>query len=160
MPKGRAKAIGSPTGNPSGFIADAVRRGLSARSAVAEFRGAGGAIGNETFRKLYGQVRDSLARVPDLAGMSTSGRPGLDQFQATPWGQDGKLLYQFDMYARPEGTSEVGATPFSFVSDRRISVDEAMAIALDTWESGAPGTGDNETVLGAQLVGLYRMGQV
>lgn len=158
MPKGRAKAIGSPDGNPSGFIADAIQRGLSARGAVAEFRGAGGSIGNEVFRKLYGQVRDALAAVPDIAGLPTTARPPADAFMPTPWGQDGKYLYQFDVYTRPTGTTEVGQVPFSFTTDRRMSIDEAMSTVLDVY--GGNEDAYDEEVLGANLSGLFQMGQV
>lgn len=157
MPRGRGKAIGSPDGNPSGFIADAISRGLSARAAVSEFRDAGGRIGNQTFRQLYGQVRDALAAIPDLAGIDPSLRPGGELFQATPWGSNGKFMYQFDAYTRPTGTSEVGWRPFSFSTDRIVSIDEAQSIALDLLTSNEDAY--EEEVLGVNLSGLYRLGQ-
>jgi hypothetical protein len=161
MPRGTGRQIGSPQGNPAGFIADAIRGGLSANRSLTNFRAAGGAIRRQTWLNLFGEVRASLGRIGDIAGLDPNVPPPPGAFTDSSWGRDGSYMYRIDVLVRRSGESEFEPRPFWYTSDDLISPWRAIEIGLDAFDAATQvgGSWEDEAVGGAVLVGLNRMGQ-
>lgn len=144
--------------SPAGFISSALRSGLSATSALRDYRAAGGTIRDATWYRLYGQTRAALGAVPDLANLDPTLPPDESAFRPWEASARGHYIYQVDIHIRIVGTDEVVTVPYSFLTDEPVPVDVAIAEGIDIYDAATEegGSWDDQVVLGATLGGLYR----
>lgn len=142
---------------PAGFIAQMLKNGESATSALRIFRDEGGAIRTQTWYRLAGEVRAALDNLHIVAGLDPSLAVSVDRF--TPWsaGQAGQYMYQVDVLQHDSEFDVITRAPYSFTTDQiitpQLAIDEAMAVySIDTPSA------EGQTVVGGVLTGLYQMG--
>lgn len=143
-------------GGPAGLLLNALSEGLSATKALSNFREAGGSIRTQTWYKLAGEVRAAVANRDVVTGLDPTLLPRDEHF--TPWsaGSEGQFLYQVEVPYRDVESGEVFRAPYSVITNRVLSPQDAIDEALDVYADNAEKYG--QKILGGILVGLYAMG--
>jgi hypothetical protein len=140
--------VGTEVGNPAGFMVDAIEQGLSSNQAIAAFREAGGAMGNEAFRRLYGEVGASIADRSAAAALDPYALPGASDYTKWSMGAGGQYVTTVDVLFRDVGTNDVGRKQYMYKTADPHTPAEAQ---LAAW--GDMGDPDNESQYGQRMVG-------
>lgn len=151
-----ASKSGSNIGSAAGAIREYVRRGLSARKAIQEFRAAGGSMRDSYFRKQYGTIRDAMARSTEISQLPGHRIPGTENF--APWraGKGGQFAYQVPIMSRDVGTGIITERQWTVMSDRAISINKALRMAQADFDAGVADKYSDEVFLSATVTGLYK----
>lgn len=124
------------------YIAAAIKAGLSARRGLDAFRSAGGRIGNESWFGAYREALASFAKRAGLAASDYAASPPADLQSRFPGYTGSRYLYQFDVAFRFVGSQVVDTRDFTVASEDILTIDDAMASALDTLAEAADRYGD------------------
>lgn len=155
---------GIEVGGLAAFQTRQVEAGLSGRSALAEFREAGGRIADSTWFASYGETRNSLAIRDTLGSVDMTAFPNVDQI--TPWSgvKEGQYAYSVNVqvqlrFTDPEGVqrTEFVMQPSLLFTDELIPFDQAVAQVLDRYADGMEEGGDTiaGVIMGANLRGVH-----
>lgn len=148
----------SNIGNPAGYFGDFIRRGLSMRQGIREFRAAGGRMGNEAFRSTWRSVQDSLIQHPTVSSLPGAAVPGQQHYSAWQAGREGRFGHQVNLHVFDQQIGGVIQRDWMVMSDRPMTPDEATQFALDEFNDAIE---DNpvygrQRATAATLTGLYR----
>lgn len=122
---------GTPIGNPAGFIRGSILDGLSARASLAAFREAGGAMRDEYFRQLYGEITNSIARSPAAAALDPFSIPNASDYATWSMGSGGQFATQVQVLFRDKDTGIIGSKEYTYVTDYAHTPAEAMQAGID-----------------------------
>ena len=148
-------------GNPAGWIANAIREGMSSRAALAEYRNEGFHIGNQRFRAIYNTVNASLDLQQRFIGNDPDAILGRNDLGEWVAGQGGKYAYQAIIYQRDRDTNLVLHTDYTVMSDVPLSMNQALNSALGDFAANADVTqsGGGAAIEGGRVVnGWYTIG--
>lgn len=136
--------------NPSAFIVGMVEEGRSATSALADFRAAGGAMGNETWYSLYGEIRATVGNRDRIQGLDYSAIPGPEHY--TPWaaGAEGQYATFVQVNVKMPGNREPEQRFFTYVTSDPHAPQEAVDWAEN---EAALGAAEGGTFAGQQILG-------
>lgn len=143
---------GFPTGNPAGFIRGLIQEGEGPTAGLRIFRDAGGAIQDSRWFELYGQVNDTIARVPETLGLDPFAVPSPGEYEVWNLGSGNQYMTQVEVQIRDRDTGLWFTKPHTFVTDEPHTAADAEEDAFATY--GDPDTENNygETVMGALAV--------
>lgn len=141
---------------PAGFLSKAFRQGTNATQALNSFRDAGGSIKTQTWYRLAGEVRSALTNRDVVGGLRPDRLPTDDAFTQWSAGRAGTRMYQVDVLVRNKQFDTVYRAPFSFVTDKVITPQRAVAQAIALYAAHAEKY--DEVVHGGVVTGLYEMG--
>jgi len=147
---------GSTPGNPAGFIVGKLNEGASARSALADFRAAGGAIGNETWFRLYGEVNDALAKSALAGSLDPFAIPSAADYASWTMGTGGQFATQVQVFFRDKDTGLIGHKEYTYKDAVPHTPAEGEQAAMD--EYGDEETADNydQAVLGTIVTNVFQ----
>jgi len=146
-------------GNPAGFIADAVARGVGPTQAFREFGEAGGAIRTQTFFRLYGEVNDAIARSPLQSALDPYALPSAQDYTEWMLGSGGQYATQLRVFFTEVGTGITGSKQYLYKTDLPHTPAEAILAAQndyfspDNTEIGQSGEG--QVFQGAVIDNIY-----
>lgn len=146
MPDGAADKFLS--GNPAGFIANAIGEGTNATQALNQFRDAGGSFTTASWYKLYGEVGDSLERQATAAGINPYALPNAADYGEWSMGAGGDYATSINVFFRDRDTGMIGSKQYDYISDDAHAPADAAAAAWDDY-----GDPDNANLYGQTLVG-------
>lgn len=143
-------------GNVGGYVERAIREGMSQRRTEELFRQNDIQVSRQTVRDTYKDVRESMLARGDVQGLPYHRIPEMDYF--SPWeaGRPGRYAYQVNVRIMDTDTGEIVERPWTVMSDEPISINKAIAMAIDQAEQGiASGQYETEVVQSAQIEALY-----
>lgn len=136
------------SGNPAGYIADAIGRGQNATSALNDFRSDGGRFTTGDWYRLYGEVGAGLDNESIAADLDPYGMPGGGDYAEWAMGGGDRYATSINVYFRDRDTGTIGTKQYDYISDDPHTPAEAAAAAWD--EYGDP---ENSNLYGQTLVG-------
>lgn len=145
------------TSNPSGYIKGLIGEGVNPTPGLRAFREDGGQIQDSRWFELFGQVRDTLNRVPDVLDFEPGALPGpADYGTWTVKGQGGQFATQVEVQIRDRDTGLYYTKQHTYITDEPHTPEEAEDDAFAVF--GDPDTENEygETVMGALATGLWR----
>jgi hypothetical protein len=118
------------TGNPAGFMAYHVSIGSSAREAREDYRSQGGTTGDTAWNRMYGQVADTLARIPDQAALDPGAIPSAGDYGTWAMGQGNQYATQVKVQLTDVETGLLTTTDYTHITDVPHTPEEAEAAAI------------------------------
>lgn len=126
--------------NAGSFIAKAIEEGMSARQAISLFRDAGMKMGNQAFRSLYANVRDTLADRDQIAGLNYDAVPPGEAFGTWAADAEGGFATFVTSFTRMPGEVEMESRFYIHVSDESHTPQEAIDAAAAHYTDDAVGS--------------------
>lgn len=142
-------------GYASNYMAELMRLGHNATSALQAYREAGGAIRTQTWYRGWGEVARSIADREQVALAPKDRRPVAGEISQWTTPSKRGFVYQVQTQVRAIGTSEVFTTMTSFRSDVLVPYQDAIEGALGYFADEAENYG--EQVLGGVVTGVYEL---
>jgi hypothetical protein len=144
------------TGNPAGFMAYHVSIGSSAREARDDYRSQGGTTGDTAWNRMYGQVSDTLARIPDQAALDPGTLPSAGDYGEWAMGRGGQYATQVAMQLTDQETGLSFISQYTYLTDDPHTPAEAQDAAIDAF--GDPDALDQyaQTMGGAFAIHLWQ----
>lgn len=93
--------------NAGAFMAGAIEEGLSARQAIIQFREAGLSMGNQSFRNMYAEIRDTIANRDAIAGLNYDAIPPGNVYGTWAADADGGYATFVTSFTRMPGETEM-----------------------------------------------------
>src|SRR4051812_42495602 len=124
-------------GNLAGFLGDYLRRGLSMRQGIEEFRDrdangvARNPIGNEKFRSTWKSVADSLLMHPTVSSLPGDATPGAQHYSAWSTATPDRFGHQVTLHVWDQQIGGVIQRDWMVMSDFPLSPDDATQFAID-----------------------------
>lgn len=147
---------GASTGNPAGFIVDAVSRGVGSTDALAEYREAGGEIRTQSWFRLYGEVTDTLARSESAAALNPFQLPDPNTYATWTMGRGGQYATQVQVFFRDVDTGLIGSSQYTYVTDEPHTPAEAEAAAFDEYSDPDNASDYGQAVLGTATSNVFQ----
>lgn len=147
---------GVNVGNPAGFIADRIREGVNANRALQEFQGAGGGMRRQSWYRLYGEVRDSIARSPEASSLDPGATPTGAQYGTWAMGRGGQFATQVNIMFRDKASGVVGSAPYTHISDEEHTPDEAIAAGIDLYSNDDAASRYDQQILGGIVTNVWQ----
>lgn len=119
----------APGFSVGGFLTSAIDEGWSARRAIAEFRQAGMAMSNQTFRSMYAAARDALANRDQIAALDYDAVPAGDVFTTWAAGEPDQYASFVESFVRMPGEREVESRFYTHVTAEPHTPQEAIDAA-------------------------------
>lgn len=137
----------------TGFISSGLNQGMTGNQILGALQSEGLGIRRSTFYEALGEVRASMGRASEIAGLPSTATPPDQLF--TTWRQapEGMNVYQIDIHVVDPAFGAV-TMPYSVVSQDPLTVEQAVSQALDVYNVNAKKYG--QRILGGMLVGLHR----
>jgi hypothetical protein len=140
-----------------GWVAAALRRGMSAAAALREYREAGGAMRDSVWRKLYAEQREAISHIGDeMTAPLTSIPQGSEIIPMTTKRKSG-YLQTGDVYVRLVGTDTVVTKAFMLTGSQLLSRGDALTKALTQMQTAVDQDRYAEVVLGGVYTGTRLM---
>lgn len=143
---------------PDAFIRQAISEDLGPTAALRSFREGGGAINNETWFSLYGQIRDAVGGNEALQGLEYSSLPPTEAY--SPWaaGEPDRYVSFVEVHVRNPGERIPESRFFSYVTDTMHAPEDAINAAVAEFgeAAAAGGTFAGQIILGATVTSLTR----
>lgn len=139
---------GASTGNPAGFIVDAIKRGVGSTAALGEYAEAGGEIRRQTWFRLYGEVTDALARSESAAALDPFQLPDPSAYATWTMGSGGQYATQVQVFFRDVDTGLIGTSQYTYVTDEPHTPAEAEAAAFDEYNDPDNASDYGQAILG------------
>lgn len=127
--------------NVSAFLPRAIEEGMSARRALASFREAGGRMGNQAFRSLYGEARAAVEGRDAIAGLDYDAIPPGTAYTDWTAGAEGRYATFVQSFTRMPGEVEVENRFYTHITDAPHSPQEAIDAAAEFYTDAAVSTG-------------------
>lgn len=143
---------GFPTGNPAGFIRGLINEGEGPTAGLSIFRDAGGHIQDSRWFELYGQVNDTIARVPEALGLDPFSTPGPSDYTEWSLGRGGQFMTQVEVQIRDRDTGLWFTKQHTYVTDEPHTPAEAEEDAFAMFGDPDVENTYGETVMGALAV--------
>jgi hypothetical protein len=143
-------------GNPYGYMVYAQELGMSGREALDAWRELGGTAGNQNWNRLYGQVGDALARMPDMAALAPDVIPSAGDYGTWAAGNGGKFATTVRLQLTDVDTGQQSTTFYTYMSDVAHTPNEAIAAAMADFGSDANQQAYRVTVDGGFVTGVYQ----
>lgn len=140
-----------------GWVASAVRQGISARQGLREYRAAGGTIRDNTWFKLYTEQSTTTAAMQSEMTRPLNSIPGASEMIVMTTKRATGYLQTLDIYTRLKGTDVVSVRPFMFSTDTLMSRGEALTKALTMMQQAVDEERYEETLLGGVYTGTRVM---
>lgn len=140
-----------------GWIAGAIREGLSATAALNQFRDGGGTIRDAVWYKLYAEQRASTVNVIHETTKPLNAIPNQsDIFPMTTKRASG-YLQTVEVYTRIKGSNVVTTRPFMVTTDQLMSRGDVLTTALTQMQQAVDDGRYEEVVLGGVYTGTRLM---
>lgn len=140
-----------------GWVAAAVRRDMSARQGLAEFREAGGSIRDSVWFKLYAEQQAATDSMRDEMTKDLRTVPNGSEMITMTTKRSTGYLQTLDIYTRVKGTDIVTVKPFMFSVDELMSRGEAITKALTQMQQAIDNERYDEVLLGGVYTGTRIM---
>lgn len=140
-----------------GYIAAAIRQGLSATAALREFREAGGAMRDAVWRKLYAEQKVAVEKQGDEMTAPLAAIPSASEMTQMTTKRRSGYLQTLDIYVRLKGTDTIITKPFMFSGDTLMSRGDALTKALTQMQQAVDEERYEEVVLGGVYTGTRVM---
>lgn len=140
-----------------GWIAAAIREGLSANQALRDYRSAGGAMGRSTWLKLYAEQRATVNATHGETTKPLNAIPNAEDIIPMTTKRASGYLQTVEVYTRLTGTDVVTTRPYMISGDSLITRGEAITTALTSMQTAVDGGRYEEVILGAVYTGTRSM---
>jgi hypothetical protein len=140
-----------------GWVAGAVRQGISARQGLNEYREAGGSIRDAIWYKLYAEQKVATESMRDEMTKPLNSIPGANEMITMTTKRATGYLQTIDIYTRVKGTDVVTVKPFMFSTDDLMSRGEALSKALTMMQQAVDEERYEEVLLGGVYTGTRIM---
>jgi hypothetical protein len=140
-----------------GWVAAAIREGLSASASLRQYREAGGRMRDSVWRKLYAEQKASVARVGDEMTAPLTAIPDQSEMTVLTTKRREGYLQTLDIFVRLKGTDTVITKPFMFSGSTLMSRGEALSKALTQMQQAVDDERYEEVVLGGVYTGTRIM---
>lgn len=140
-----------------GFVAGAIRQGLSANAALTQFREAGGAIGRSAWLKLYAEQRTYVGGILDESTKPLNSIPSSGDTVPMTTKRASGFLQTVDIYTRIKGSSVITVKPFMHTTDQLMTRGDAVTKAVEMMNKAAQDGRYEEVVLGGVYTGTRIM---
>lgn len=140
-----------------GWVAGAVRQGLSARQGLREFRDHGGKIRDSTWNKIYAEQQAATAAMRAEMQRDLRSVPRADEMTAMTTKRAQGYLQTLDIYTRIKGTDVVTTRAFMFSGQELMSRGDALTKALTMMQQAVDEERYEETILGGVYTGTRVM---
>lgn len=130
--------------------------GSSGNEALAEWRAAGGTFGNQAWRALYGQVSDTLLRMPDQAALDPTMLPSGPDYATWSMGRGGQYATDVNVAYMDQETGLRATSRYTYVTDTPHTPEEAQDAALADFGSDENAQRYGQTITGAFAVHIYQ----
>jgi len=142
--------------SPAQWALLAVEDGWSATAGLDRFRAEGGAIRNDTWYRMYSEIKTSLAGRAGTYNEPVNRIPTASEVKQWTTAHAKGYIQQVEVLVRDKTTGEVYSAPFSLAGKTLRSRAAVLKHALEQY------TGDSEEkyaqkVLGAIYTGTYQM---
>jgi len=145
-----------------GWVAAAIRQGLSASAGLREFRANGGKIRDTVWRKIYAEQKVTVDRVGDEITKPLGAVPDQSEMTVMTTKRKEGYLQTLDIFVRLVGTDTVITRPFMFSGSTLMSRGEALTKALTQMQQAVDEERYEEVVLGGVYTGtrIMQVGEV
>lgn len=126
--------------NAGSFVAKAIEEGLSMRKTVDLLRESGMKMGNQAFRSLYANVRDTIADRDQIAGLNYDAVPPAEAFGTWAADAEGGFATFVTSFTRMPGEVEMEQRFYIHVSDDPHTPQEAIDAAAAHYTDDAVGS--------------------
>lgn len=140
-----------------GWVAGAVRQGVSARQGLNDYRAAGGSIRDAVWFKLYAEQKVATESVREEMTKPLGAIPGSSEMVTMTTKRASGYLQTLDIYTRVKGTDVVSIRPFMFSTDELMSRGEALSKALTMMQQAVDEERYEEVLLGGVYTGTRIM---
>lgn len=140
-----------------GWVAGAVRQGLSGRAGLAEFRANGGSIRDSVWFSLYSQQKAVVDRVGAEITAPLNAVPVAAEIEPMTTKRATGFLQTMDIYTRLKGTDIVVTRPFMLTTDTLMSRGDALSQAMTTMQQAVDEERYEEVLLGGVYTGTRIM---
>lgn len=136
-------------GNRAGYVAGLIREGLSANKILSTLREAGAGMQRAAGLRLVGQVRDSLARSPEIQAMRGDQLPTGDQYGTWAMGRGGQYATNVAIYSIDRGSGVALTSFFTHVTNEPHTPEEAAQAGIDLYTDAGADDRYGQRVVGA-----------
>lgn len=140
-----------------GWVASSVRQGLSATSALKEYRSNGGSIRDAVWYKLYAEQKTSVDKIGAETTAPLSSTPVASEIVPMTTKRATGYLQTMDIYTRLKGTDVVVTRPFMITTSTLLSRGEALTQAMTTMQQAVDEERYEEVLLGGVYTGTRVM---
>lgn len=144
------------SGNPAGYIANAIGEGTNATQALNQFRAEGGSFTTQSWYRLYGEVGASIANQTTAAGLDPYSVPNAGDY--TQWSMQGGDQYatSVNVFFRDRDTGLIGSKQYDYISDSPHTPAEAAAAAWDDYGDPEAQGAYGQTLVGWSIKNVYQ----
>lgn len=147
---------GASTGNPAGFIADAIKRGVGSTASLGDYLEAGGEIRRQTWFRLYGEVSNALARSESAQALDPYQVPDQGQYATWTMGRGGDYATHVKVFFRDRDTGLIGSKDYDYVSPDPHAPAEGEAAAYDEYSDPDAADEYGQQVLGTITTNVFQ----
>lgn len=140
---------GFPTGNPAGYIRGLINEGVGPTEGLRFFREDQGAIQDSRWFALYGQVNDTINRIPDALGVDPYSAPGPENYTTWALGRGDQYMTQVEVQVLDRDTGLWFTKQHTYVTDEPHSAADAEEDAFAMFGEPDVENTYGETVMGA-----------
>lgn len=126
--------------NAGAFMAGAIEEGMSARQAITAFREAGLSMGNQSFRNMYAEIRDTIANRDAVAGLQYDALPPGDSYGVWAADAEGGYATFVTSFTRMPGEVEMEQRFYIHTSADPHTPQDAIDAAAAHYTDDAVGT--------------------
>lgn len=145
-----------------GWVAGALRQGMSATAGLREYRAAGGRMRDTVWRKLWAEQKASIEKQGAEMTAPLSAIPDRSEMSVMTTKRREGYLQTLDIFVRLRGTDTVITRPFMFSGSTLMSRGEALTKALTQMQTAVDEERYEEVVLGGVYTGtrIMQLGEV
>lgn len=147
---------GVELGNVTGYQAGMIREGMSARSALAAFREAGGAIRDSVWYSTYASTRDGIARLGEAANLDYDALPSGEAYGTVAMGGGDQYVTKVQLTLVDIDTGDVLTNYYTHVADDPHTPGEAVAEAMDIFGGTESLSNYRTRVVGGLVTSVFR----
>lgn len=140
-----------------GWVAAGIRAGLTATSALRDYRAAGGSIRDAVWRKLYAEQKASISNQIDEVTAPLNATPNADQIFPMTTKRARGYLQTVEIYTRLKGTDIVTSRAFMITSNTLMTRADVLSTALTQMQQAADEGRYDEVILGGVYTGTREM---
>lgn len=133
----------------------AVTEGWSATAGLDRYRAEGGHMANQTWYRLFGEIKSSIDNRAGTYNEPLNLRPTASEIQTWTTAKATGYIQQVEVLVRDRGTGQIISVPFSVTGRALVSRANALRQALDVYTSDNAKK-YNQQVLGAIYTGTYQ----
>jgi hypothetical protein len=133
----------------------AVTEGWSATAGLDRYRAEGGHMANQTWYRLFGEIKSSIDNRASTYNEPVNLRPVAGEIRVWETKRATGYIQQVEVLVKPRGENEVISVPFAVSGRTLVSRANALKQALDVYTSDNAKK-YNQQVLGAIYTGTYQ----